>query len=235
LGLSVLAAVVLVVGGVALAATAVISPAFTHDVLGAGTSVRFRVVNGDSVGGVPLPSRQAVIPLPPGLGVYTQGFATCDAATLASGGGSACPKGSHVGTGSAVINAVLGSTLITEPASIDAYLGPPQSGHVALSFYGVGTSPASAALVLPGVLASDSPSCAQKLVVTIPAIPTVPDASPAAIKSFTVRVGGTRRASSRRSFTGGSTAGARLSRSASRARSRPAPSTLEMTDALTPT
>jgi hypothetical protein len=192
-GLAALVAAVLIVAAVALAATtAAISPSFTHNALGAGTSVRFGVVNTDSAGGVPLPSSQAVIHLPPGLGVHTQGFATCSPAILASGGGSACPKGSHAGTGSALINAVLGGTVINEPASVDAYLGPMQNGHVTLNFYGVGTTPVSAQIVLPGVLEPDHAPFGQKLVVTIPPIPTVPGASPAAIKSFTVVVGATR-------------------------------------------
>ncbi|HST56117.1 MAG TPA: hypothetical protein VLJ42_09520 [Solirubrobacteraceae bacterium] len=174
--------------------TTQIAPAFSNNKLGAGTFVSFSGVTTNTTGGLPGPIHEAVIHLPLGLGVHTAGFATCSAGVLERDGPGACSAASKAGPlGSAVGKAPLGDSIVTEPVTIQPFLGPPDAqGHTQLVLYANGVSPVSVQYVIVGTLLADDPPFGQKLVIPIPEIDTVPGAQPASIVSFKLAVGATR-------------------------------------------
>jgi hypothetical protein len=108
-----------------------ITPSFSSDRLGAGTSISVAGVTTDTSGGLPAPIQEAIFHLPPGLGVHTTGFQTCQPSVLTLEGPAGCPAGSIAGPlGSAIGKAPLGGSVITEPTTIQPFLAPPDaSGH----------------------------------------------------------------------------------------------------------
>ena len=163
-----------------------IKPSLSPNKLGKNTTINFTVTDTNTAGGAPAPSSLAVIHFPKGLKVATKGFPTCSKATLESSSGpAACPAGSKVGVGSSVLQAPLGGNVISENATVTAFVesvSPPM-----IAFYASGTTPISAQIVLEGTYSAS----ANTLTVPIPPIPTVPGAPNASIQTFTVQTGGT--------------------------------------------
>ena len=166
-----------------------ITPQFQPDKLGSPTSLLFGLKIADSAGGTPTPLSQAVVRLPAGIAIDPTGVGTCSKATLQAGGPSACPTNALVGVGSAVLEADLGGTVITENATITPFLGPPQNGRVVLELYGDGKTPVSEQITLEGVLGPDSAPFGQQLVLPIPTIATVPGGPNASVIQFQLTVG----------------------------------------------
>jgi hypothetical protein len=179
------AALVAAVPATAVAATtASIQASFSPNKKGKATHIAFTVTDTNTLGGVPAPSSMAVIHLPQGLKIATKGFATCSKATLLAKGPAGCPAGSKVGSGSSLLQAPLGATVIPETAAVTAFVGSASPSKI--EFYASGTTPISAQLVLEGTYSAS----AETLSVPIPAIPTIPGAPNASIQTFSVTVGG---------------------------------------------
>ena len=166
-----------------------INPQFQPNKLGSPTSLLFGLKIADSAGGTPTPLSNAVVRLPAGIVIDPTGVGTCSKATLQSSGPSACPTNALVGVGSAVLQANLGGTVISENATITPFLGPPQNGHVVLELYGDGRTPVSEQITLEGVLGPDAAPYGQQLVLPIPAIATVPGGPNASVIQFQLTVG----------------------------------------------
>jgi hypothetical protein len=193
LGLAI--AATLVLPAAALATTsAAITVGLSPNKLGAGTKVNFTVTSTNSTGGMPAPSQQAVIHLPGGLKIDTDGFPVCTKATLDSKGPTGCPKGAQVGGGSSVLVAQLGPQTITENATVQAFVG----GKGKLELYANGQTPISQQLTLEGTLGPDSAPYGQQLVVLIPPIPTVPGGPNASIQTFSTSIGASRKATKKK-------------------------------------
>jgi hypothetical protein len=179
----------------ASAATQVqISPKFTNNKAGQGTSVAFGVKIKNDDGSIPPPSSRTVVHLPKGMKVNYKPFlrTICSKATIDENGPEACPKASRVGPqAKAHADAILGGTHIHEPATVDPFAGGLNNGHPLLELYADGRSPISVQITIEGELLSDSGKYSQKLDVAIPPIPTTPGAADASIVDFLVTVGAT--------------------------------------------
>ena len=182
---------VLAVPAAAASATNVasITPSFQPDKLGSPTSLLFGLKVSDTAGGTPTPLSKAVVRLPAGMSIDPTGVGTCSKPTLEASGPSACPTNALVGVGSAVLEADLGGTVITENATITPFLGPPQNGHVVLELYGDGKTPVSEQITLEGVVNPDNAPFGQQLVLPIPPIATVPGGPNASVIQFQLTVG----------------------------------------------
>ena len=180
--------------------TATITPLFSPNALGKATSTNVTVTsaNPNNQGSVPPPTTATDVYLPAGTVLNAGAFQTCSKAMLDSQGPSACPAGSKVGSGTATVGAVIGSSALTENATVTAFNGPPQNGHSVLELYAVGTTPISAQLTIEGVLSSAPAPYGYVLHFTVPPIATVPGGPNASIESFQVTVGATKGASSTR-------------------------------------
>lgn len=162
--------------------------AFAPDRLGARTALTFSARLSGGEEGVPAPLRSLTVHLPAGLGVDLRGVASCAPARVRRGA-RACPRGSSVGRGQATMVAHAGSQTIEEQASLSAFRIPDQHGRPALAILGVGLTPLTERIVSRGVLLADRPPYGSKLVVTIPAIPTLPLEPDASFLSLSLTIG----------------------------------------------
>jgi hypothetical protein len=180
-----------VLPGMAQAGTTVatIKPSFAPDRLGAVTAVTMSVHFSNEQGGVPAALSHAVVQLPPGLGIDPRGVGTCSKASLEANLGRNCPASALIGSGSALAVAHLGSLNLNENTTLSAWRGPNQGGHPTLEIAGEGLSPLQERVVASGVLEPDHAPYGQKLVMSIPPIPTIPLEPDASIQRFSVTIG----------------------------------------------
>ena len=142
----------------------------------------------DSLGGIPTPLTQLAIGLPPGA---TYNFATapvCPLATILAAASSppVCPAGSRIGSGTARVEAALGTTTLDETAILDIYLTSERP--VRYEVWSNGSAPIEETLTFSGTLTPAAAPYGEQISVTVPPIPTVPggpDASVVAL-AFTV-------------------------------------------------
>jgi hypothetical protein len=138
-------------------------------------------------GGPPSPLRQVDLRFPR-ASIHDDAFPSCDATALIERGAPACPKGSKVGTGSAVADVrPLIETRID--ASIDVYNGPRRNGGRVLIFDVRTKNIVNQQFVMQGLLKRTSGRYGYRLTLAIPQINTIPGSPPAAITSFRVKVG----------------------------------------------
>lgn len=145
----------------------------------------------DSLGGIPSPLTQLLIDVPPG---FTYNFATvplCPLTTITAANGSVppvCPAGSRIGTGSAVVQAALGTTTLVESTTIDIYAI--DRSPFKAEIWGNGTTPVAETLTFPGTFTPTSPPYAEQIGVNIPPIPTVPGGPDGSVTSLHFTLGG---------------------------------------------
>jgi hypothetical protein len=174
--------------------TAHIAPSFSPDRLGAGTAFTLAIKFTSELG-VPSPVRKAIVHLPAGLGINLRGIGTCSKTRLAARGPRACPPSSLVGSGSAVLAGQLGLRVYKENATLTAFRGPNQGGHPTLEISGQGLTPLDLRVTFTGVLLADNAPYGQQLVMSIPAVPTIPLEPNAATTRFSLTIGGGKGAS----------------------------------------
>lgn len=178
-------------------AEASIHPSFAPDRPGAGTALTIAVRFSGGEEGVAPPLRQAVMHLPAGLGVAVGGVQTCAKSRLQSRGVAGCPSAALVGRGHAVLEVHAGSQTIPEESTMWAFRGPSQGGHPVLEILGRGETPLDESVVSTAVLMPDSGPFGSKLIMSVPAIPTLlhePDASFTSLSLTIGRVAGNPRA-----------------------------------------
>jgi hypothetical protein len=169
---------------VAQAGTAVsIAPSFSPDRLGGLAAFTIKAHLANEQGGVPAPVSQAVVQLPAGFTVDLRGVSVCSRAGVSS---TSCPASAKVGTGSAVAEAHLGSETIPEAAAVSAYRGPNHNGFPTLEVAGQGLTPLIERVVVVGTIEPDQRPYGLKMVLSIPAIPTLPTEPNASIVNFSL-------------------------------------------------
>ncbi len=169
---------------VAQAGTAVrIAPSFSPDRLGGLTAFTIKVSFANEQGGVPAAVSNAVVQLPAGFTVDLRGVSVCSHSGVSS---ASCPASAKVGAGSAVAEAHLGSETIRESAAVSAYRGPNHNGFPTLEIAGQGLTPLIERIVVVGVLEPDQRPYGLKMVMSIPAIPTLPTEPNASIVDFSL-------------------------------------------------
>lgn len=145
----------------------------------------------DSLGGLPSPLTQLVIDIPPGVTYNFDTTPVCSINTITAANGTippACPSGSKIGSGSTVVQAILGSAAINEAATLDIYLL--QRSPVKYEVWANGITPIAETLTFPGTFTPTAAPFAEKILVNIPPIPTVPGGPDASVTSLDFSVGG---------------------------------------------
>jgi hypothetical protein len=166
-----------------------IKPGFSPDRSGAQTAVTLTADFAGERGEVPSPVTGAVVHLPAGLAIHLRGAGICAKARLVARGPQACPSNSLVGRGSALLKGQIGVLAIPESATLLAFRGQNQGGHPTLEISGQGLSPLDVRVTFSGVLLGDQAPYGQKLVLTIPAIPTIPEEPNASTIKFSLTIG----------------------------------------------
>lgn len=174
-------------------APATIAALFHPDRLGAlGTfTVAIDLAAGGTAEAPPLHS--AVLRLPAGLGIEVPHVRACDLARLRLLGASGCPSQSRLGVGRALVRARLGSQLLEESVSLWVFLGPLHNLQATFEMLAQGYTPFDERVVLNGAVRPDSPPYSEDLVLSVPAIPTLPLEPDASIVSMSLTIGSSRR------------------------------------------
>ncbi len=172
------------------ATTATIRPSFSPDKLGAKAAFTFAAHFAGGELGVPSPVRRAVVHFPPGLTLDVPKLRSCTKAQLQARGARGCPAQSQIGTGRALADVHVGSSVESEEAAISVFVGPPQGLNPTVEILGQGYSPLDERVVITGTALPDNPPYGEKLVMSVPAIPTVPLEPNASTVSFSVTIGG---------------------------------------------
>jgi hypothetical protein len=172
------------------ATTATIRPSFSPDKLGAKAAFTFAVHFGGGELDVPSPVRKAVVHFPAGLTLDVPKLESCSKARLQARGPRGCPAQSVIGTGHALADVHVGSSVESEEAAVGVFVGPPQGANPTIEIVGQGYSPLEERVVITATALPDNPPYGEKLVMSVPAIPTIPLEPNASEVSFSVTVGG---------------------------------------------
>ena len=171
---------------------AAIKPSFSPDRLGAKAAFTFTVRFSGGEFGVPSPVRRAVVQLPPGLSMNIPHLRSCTRAQLQARGASGCSKRSLIGTGHALADVHAGEGVESEEATVWAFLGPPQGLDPTIEILGQGYTPLDERVVITATVLPDHAPYGEELVMSIPAIPSIPYEPNASTVSFSITVGGAR-------------------------------------------
>jgi hypothetical protein len=172
--------------------TAAFTASFSPDRLGAEAAFRFTVRFTGGPFGVPSPVRRAVMHLPPGLRMHIPRLLDCTKARLKAQGARGCPPQSLIGVGRALADIHAGGSIETEEAKVWAFLGPLQGANPTIEILGQGYTPLDERVVMTAVVLPDRRPYGEEVVVSVPAIPTIPYEPNASTVSFTMTVGGAR-------------------------------------------
>jgi hypothetical protein len=172
------------------ATTATIRPSFSPDRLGAKAAFTFAVHFSGGELGVPSPVRRAVVHFPPGLTLDIPKLRSCTKARLQARGAGGCPAQSKIGAGHALADVHVGSSVESEEAAVSAFVGPPQGLYPTIEILGQGYSPLDERVVITATTLPDNPPYGEKLVMSIPAIPSIPLEPNASTVSFSMTIGG---------------------------------------------
>jgi hypothetical protein len=172
------------------ATTATIRPSFSPDKLGAKAAFTFAAHFAGGQLGVPSPVRRAVVHFPAGLTLNVPKLRSCTKARLQAHGAHGCPAQSQIGTGRALADVHVGSSVESEEAAVSAFVGPPQGLNPTIEILGQGYSPLEERVVITATTQPDHPPYGEKLVMSIPAITTIPLEPNASTVSFSVTIGG---------------------------------------------
>jgi hypothetical protein len=158
--------------------------AFTPERLGAPTAVSlsFKIASREA------PALLAGVEFryPGNLGFATSGLglASCSPAELEAQGPAACPANSRMGYGSALVEIPIGPETVKERAQVALIAGPSQDGFIRILVCATGLSPVAARLVLSTQLLPGS------LNITVPPIPSLPEAPYVAVTQMHLTLGG---------------------------------------------
>jgi hypothetical protein len=173
---------------------ATIAALFHPDRLGAVGSFTVAIdLAGDTAGNSP-PLRSSVLRLPAGLGVEVPHLRACEPERLRLLGTRGCPPQSRIGVGHALVRALLGSQLLEESISLWVFLGPLRNLQPTFEMLAQGYTPFDERVVLSGTVRPDSPPYSEDLVLSVPAIATLPLEPEASIASMSLTIGSSPRA-----------------------------------------
>jgi hypothetical protein len=181
-------------------APATIAALFHPDKLGAMGALTVTIDLAEGAPGDPPPLRRLVLRLPAGLGVEVPHLRSCEPERLRLLGARGCPAQSRLGVGRALVRAPLGSQLLGESISLWVFLGPLRNLQPTFEMLAQGYTPFDERVVLSGAVLPDNPPYGEDLVLSVPAIPTLPLESDASIAAMSLTIGSPRR-SARKSNT----------------------------------
>jgi hypothetical protein len=171
--------------------TARLNIGFSPYRLGSGTTVEIALNLGvaGTPGGLPAPVTSFDLQIPADLELIgsSLGLAICKPQALLASGPAGCSPNARLGFGTAQINVPVGPEPVSEPAMIEAEMGPPVGEEVSVLLYADAQAPVAAQLIFPGVLFEGAG--AQGLNTSVPPIPTVPGASDASMLSMSLSLG----------------------------------------------
>jgi hypothetical protein len=170
--------------------TLTFSARLTPDKLGAPTNLSAETTIASDEA-TPSPISTVVAYLPAGLKVHVQGIATCEKAKLETEGADGCPADSRVGFGGGVGVVQLGREFVKEHYTLDFFLAPSESGHLAVLIYVDALSPAPVELVLLGKEIAAPKPYGFAISVQVPPVSTIPGAAYASVESNYVSIGAT--------------------------------------------
>lgn len=168
---------------------ATIAPSLSPDRLGARAALTFTIRYSEEELGVPAPVRRSVLRFPAGMSLDVPSLRSCSAARLRARGPNGCPVQSELGGGHALVETRPASEIITESATLWAFLGPPENLQPTFEILAQGYTPLDERVVFSGRVLPDQAPYGEKLVMSIPPIPTLvlePDAS---VVTFTLTIG----------------------------------------------
>lgn len=169
--------------------SATVTASLIPDRLGAKGALVLSMGYSGGQAGVPSPVRRAVLRLPAGLGIDIPELRSCAVARLRAIGPSGCPAQSEIARGQAVAEVHAGSQFLTENISLWLFLGPLRGFEPTFEILGQGYTPFDERVVFTGTATSDHPPYGEDLVMSIPAIPTLPLEPDASILSMSLTIG----------------------------------------------
>ncbi len=159
------------------------------DRLGAKGALAFDASFSGGEFGIPSPVRRAVLKFPAGMGIEIPVLRSCAPERLRSRGPGACPAQSEIGRGSAVVEAHLGSQMLTESVALRMFVGPLRNLQPTVEIIGQGYTPFKERLVFGGTALSAEAPYGEELVLTIPPIATLPLEPDASILTLSLTLG----------------------------------------------
>jgi hypothetical protein len=191
--------VILVLGALAVCAapsataqtpgSATIRPILTPDRFGAEGALAITIHFAEGESAVPSPLRHAILRFPAGLGIEIPHLRSCSVVRLRTRGAGGCPAQSLLGRGHALVEAQAGSQIIAEEISLWLFLGPFHNLEPTFEILGQGYTPFDERVVFTGTVMPDKPPYGEDLVLSVPAIPTLPLEPDASILTMTLTVG----------------------------------------------
>jgi hypothetical protein len=175
------------------AQTPAIAASFHPDRLGATGALSVTIDPGAGALGEVSPLRRLVLRLPAGLGVEIPHLHSCAPQRLRLLGVRGCSAQSRLGVGSALVQAQLGSQLLGESLSLWVFLGPLRNLQPTFDLLAQGYTPFDERVVLSGTVLPDAPPYSEDLVLSAPAISTLPLEPDASIASMSLTIGSSRR------------------------------------------
>ena len=174
-------------------APATIAASFHPDKLGATGALTVTIDFAGGALGEPSPLRRSVLRLPAGLGIEIPHLRSCDPHRLQLLGARGCPAQSRLGVGRALVQAPLGSELLGESLSLWVFLGPLRNLQPTFEMLAQGYTPFDERVVLSGTVLPDNPPYGEDLVLSVPAIGTLPLEPDALLASMFLTIGSSRR------------------------------------------
>jgi hypothetical protein len=173
------------------AQTATLEVALSPARLGHETTIEFGFRIFAPSRAVPSPMTGVELAYPRHLGIATSGLgvATCSRTALEEIGATACPANSRMGFGSALAEIQDGPVILRETAAISIFMAPVQSGSISLLFFADAESPISAQIAFPGTLLPARAPFGGVLAITLPLIPSVPEAPDVAVMRLRSTIG----------------------------------------------
>jgi hypothetical protein len=189
--LSLVAALACAVAPAQAAPSVTLTATLTPERLGRTTTIGFGFQIGEPEGQAPTPVIAIEVLYPANLGIATSGLGleTCTAETLQVAGASGCPPDSRMGFGRALAEVPFGPEIVKEPADVEVVRAPNQNGHIELLFYADGLAPVSAQIVVPGELAEARAPFGGAFDITVPLVPSLPEAPDVALTHLSSTVG----------------------------------------------
>jgi hypothetical protein len=139
--------------------------------------------------GVPVPLRRSVLHLPGGLTLDVPHLRGCNPRRLRQRGPASCPAQSKLGVGHAFVEARAGSLILSENVALWAFLGVPLNLQPTFEILGQGRTPLDERVVFTGTVLPDRPPYGEELVMSVPAIPTLPLEPNASLVNFSLTIG----------------------------------------------
>ncbi len=170
-----------------------IAASFHPDRLGATGALTVTIVLAAGALGEASPLRHLVLRLPTGLGVEIPHLHSCAPRRLQLLGARGCSAQSRLGVGRALVQAPLGSQLLGESLSLWVFLGPLRNLQPTFDLLAQGYTPFDERMVLSGTVLPDEPPYGEDLVLSAPAIATLPLEPDASIASMSLTIGSSRR------------------------------------------